>query len=200
MCRRSPGEVAAFTVVDDNRLLAGRPAAASMSNSKPSVLGARVATWPLCSWATDVLRQRQAGSTRTGPGWRSHRQQQAGWRRTADRSVSSRGCCRPGRAGESRIPPGARPLRAGVDLRVGDALLVANERSVGRGGPGDGRLEPGAPRTSLPVMKMRCRPACRAASTFARMAPDQYSSWPLEMNTLRFWSTDAWRWVSMLPQ
>ena len=62
MCRRSPGEVAAFTVVDDNRmLLAGRPAAASMSNSKPSVLGARVATWPLCSWATDVLRQQEPG-------------------------------------------------------------------------------------------------------------------------------------------
>jgi hypothetical protein len=37
--------------------------------------------------------------------------------------------------------------------------------------------------TSLPAMKMRWTPASRAASTLARWAADQYSSWPEEMNT-----------------
>ncbi len=38
--------------------------------------------------------------------------------------------------------------------------------------------------TSLPLKKARLTPASRAASTFARSWPDQYSSWPLEMMTL----------------
>src|SRR6058998_3058369 len=37
---------------------------------------------------------------------------------------------------------------------------------------------------SLPLANTRCLPALRAASTFARSSPDQYSSWPDDMNTL----------------
>ena len=44
---------------------------------------------------------------------------------------------------------------------------------------------------SLPLKKARLTPALRAASTLARSPADQYSSWPLEMKTLWFWSSDA---------
>src|SRR5512144_100520 len=40
--------------------------------------------------------------------------------------------------------------------------------------------------TSLPLKNARLTPASRAASTFARCAPDQYSSCPTETNTLWF--------------
>ncbi len=36
--------------------------------------------------------------------------------------------------------------------------------------------------TSLPLKNARCTPALRAASTLARCAPDQYSSWPTDRN------------------
>ena len=36
----------------------------------------------------------------------------------------------------------------------------------------------------LPLKNARFTPASRAASTFARWLPDQYSSWPTDMNTL----------------
>ena len=35
-------------------------------------------------------------------------------------------------------------------------------------------------KTSLPLKNARWTPAARAASTLARWAPDQYSSWPTE--------------------
>src|SRR5262245_1011477 len=38
--------------------------------------------------------------------------------------------------------------------------------------------------TSLPVKKARLTPASRAASTLARWAPDQYSSCPMDTNSL----------------
>ena len=38
--------------------------------------------------------------------------------------------------------------------------------------------------TSLPLKNARLTPASRAASTFARCWPDQYSSWPLDMKIL----------------
>jgi len=38
--------------------------------------------------------------------------------------------------------------------------------------------------TSLPLKKARWSPAPRAASTFARWPPDQYSSWPTDRNAL----------------
>ena len=38
--------------------------------------------------------------------------------------------------------------------------------------------------TSLPLKKARLTPASRAASTFARWVPDQYSSCPTDMKTL----------------
>jgi len=37
--------------------------------------------------------------------------------------------------------------------------------------------------TSLPLKKARFTPASRAASTFARCPPDQYSSCPTDMKT-----------------
>ena len=37
---------------------------------------------------------------------------------------------------------------------------------------------------SLPLKNARFTPASRAASTFARCAPDQYSSWPTDRNDL----------------
>jgi hypothetical protein len=39
-------------------------------------------------------------------------------------------------------------------------------------------------KTSLPLKNARSTPALRAASTFARWVPDQYSSWPTERNPL----------------
>ena len=38
--------------------------------------------------------------------------------------------------------------------------------------------------TSFPLKKARFTPASRAAVTFARCWPDQYSSWPVDMKTL----------------
>ncbi len=38
--------------------------------------------------------------------------------------------------------------------------------------------------TSFPLKNARLTPASRAASTFARCCPDQYSSWPTDMKTL----------------
>ena len=35
-------------------------------------------------------------------------------------------------------------------------------------------------KTSLPLKNARFTPAARAASTLARWAPDQYSSWPTD--------------------
>jgi hypothetical protein len=40
--------------------------------------------------------------------------------------------------------------------------------------------------TSLPLKKARLTPASRAASTFARWSPDQYSSWPFDMSIAWF--------------
>ena len=37
-------------------------------------------------------------------------------------------------------------------------------------------------KTSLPLKNARFTPASRAASTFARCALDQYSSWPTDRN------------------
>src|SRR4029450_3855660 len=34
----------------------------------------------------------------------------------------------------------------------------------------------------LPLRKAKCTPAARAASTLARCAPDQYSSWPFDVH------------------
>ena len=39
-------------------------------------------------------------------------------------------------------------------------------------------------KTSLPLKKARLTPAARAASTFARWPPDQYSSWPTDRKVL----------------
>jgi hypothetical protein len=50
--------------------------------------------------------------------------------------------------------------------------------------------------TSLPLKKARLSPLSRAASTLARCAPLQYSSWPLEMNTLWVPSSDPRACVS----
>src|SRR3954447_21758322 len=44
---------------------------------------------------------------------------------------------------------------------------------------------------SLPVKKARLTPASRAACRFARCEADQYSSWPLEMNSLWLRSSDG---------
>ena len=38
--------------------------------------------------------------------------------------------------------------------------------------------------TSLPLKNARFTPASRAASTFARCWPDQYSSWPVDRKIL----------------
>ena len=38
--------------------------------------------------------------------------------------------------------------------------------------------------TSFPLKNARFTPASRAALTFARCWPDQYSSWPADMNIL----------------
>ena len=43
---------------------------------------------------------------------------------------------------------------------------------------------------SLPLKKARLTPASRAACTFARCPADQYSSWPLVMNSLWFFSSE----------
>ena len=50
--------------------------------------------------------------------------------------------------------------------------------------------------TSLPLKKARLTPALRAASTLARWAPDQYSSWPVAMKTLWLRISDPKRSVS----
>ncbi len=50
--------------------------------------------------------------------------------------------------------------------------------------------------TSLPLKNARLTPAARAASTFLRCWPDQYSSWPEEMKTLWFSSRLPLRSVS----
>ena len=50
--------------------------------------------------------------------------------------------------------------------------------------------------TSLPLKKARFTPASRAASTLARWAPDQYSSWPTDMKTLWLRISGAERSVS----
>ena len=42
---------------------------------------------------------------------------------------------------------------------------------------------------SLPVKNARFTPASRAASTLLRWPADQYSSWPLEMKSLWFFSS-----------
>src|SRR3954451_5746807 len=44
-------------------------------------------------------------------------------------------------------------------------------------------------KTSLPLKKARLTPASRAAVTLARIPLDQYSSWPLEMKSLWFFSS-----------
>jgi hypothetical protein len=44
-------------------------------------------------------------------------------------------------------------------------------------------------KSSLPLKNARCTPLFRAVSTLARCAPDQYSSWPTDRNTL--WSRIA---------
>ena len=51
---------------------------------------------------------------------------------------------------------------------------------------------------SLPVKKARLTPASRAASTAERCEADQYSSCPLEMKTLWFFSSAGLRPTSAL--
>ena len=87
--------------------------------------------------------------------------------------------------------------RARVDLRVRPRLLVRRERPVGRRRPGDASSRSGcASTTSLPLKNARFTPASRAASMFARCAPDQYSSWPTDRKTLWFLMSAPRRSVS----
>ncbi len=51
--------------------------------------------------------------------------------------------------------------------------------------------------TSLPLKNARLTPAARAASTFARWGPDQYSSCPTERNVSCSRSSPPRRWVSI---
>ena len=73
----------------------------------------------------------------------------------------------------------------GIDLRVGVRLLVAR-RASGTALPMPSMLfsQRVFQNTSLPLKKARLTPASRAASTFARCAADQYSSWPTDRKTL----------------
>jgi hypothetical protein len=52
-------------------------------------------------------------------------------------------------------------------------------------------------KTSLPLKKARWTPLSRAASTLARWAADQYSSWPMDRKALCWRSSDGRVSVSM---
>src|SRR5215217_6562120 len=93
----------------------------------------------------------------------------------------------------SGLPPSAGGLKRGsrqvpVQAGVGSILALAwvslYDTSVRYGVPEPSMLASQRvfQNTSLPLKNARCTPAPRAASTLARWAADQYSSWPTDRN------------------
>ena len=147
----------------------------------PACPGGSVAVWPAASVATDVLRQKRilpsAAGTSIAPVAPS----------LTMKSVPV--------SAFSGLPPSAGGLKRGsrqVPVHVAAAgrswrwraSPCSDQRAVGVPEPSMLFSQRVFQKTSLPLKKARLTPASRAASTLARCAPDQYSSWPTDRNAL----------------